>query len=158
MLTDLSYSSECLLKSIGVDNVWLYKDSDFTSVNVLSMKLSVLSDKTLDVNKRDEIINEALACKGVESGMYFRYPIKYILDLFDKFKDRDTLVSLFRESVNERLGVGYIVHKFEYLPDRDKELKPDFLKCVIAYTIGVLNENEKCIKSKRLLIITTRGT
>lgn len=150
MLTDLSYSSECLLKSIGVDNVWLYKDSDFTSVNVLSMKLSVLSGKTLDVNKRDEIINEALARREVESGMYFRYPVKYILDLFDRFKDRDALVSLFRESVVEKLGVGYIVHKFEYLPDRDKELKPDFLKCVIAYTIGTMNEDNKCIKSKRL--------
>lgn len=150
MLTDLSYSSECLLKSIGVNNVWLYKDSDFTSVNVLSMKLSLLSGKTLDVNKQDEIINEALAHKGVESGMYFRYSIKYILDLFDKFKDRDTLVSLFRESVVEKLGIGYIISRFEYLPDRDKELKSDFLKCIIAYTIGTLNEDNKCIKSKRL--------
>ena len=150
MLTDLSYSSECLLKSIGVDNVWLYKDSDFTSVNVLSMKLSVLSGKTLDVDKRDEIIDEILTLKKVESGLYFKYPIKYILDLFDKFKNRDTLVSLFRESVVEKLGIGYIISRFEYLPDRDKELKPDFLKCVIAYTIGVLNEDNKCVKSKRL--------
>ena len=150
MLTDLSCSSECLLKSIGVDNVWLYKDSDFTSVNVLSMKLSVLSGKTLDVNKRDEIIDNALAHKGIESGMYFKYPIKYILDLFDKFKDRDTLVSLFRESVNERLDIGYIIYRFEYLPDSNKELKSDFLECVIAYTIGTMNEDNKCIKSKRL--------
>ena len=150
MLTDLSYSSECLLKSIGVDNVWLYKDSDFTSVNVLSMKLSVLSGKTLDADQRDEIIDTALAHREVESGMYFRYPIKYILDLFNKFKGRDTLVSLFRESVVEKLGIGYIISRFEYLPDRDKELKPDFLKCVIAYTIGVLNEDNKCVKSKRL--------
>lgn len=150
MLTNLSYSSECLLKSVGVDNVWLYKDSDFTSVNVLSMKLSVLSGKTLDVDRRDEIIDNALARREVESGMYFRYPIKYILDLFNKFKDRDALVSLFRESVVEKLGIGYIVHKFEYLPDRDRELKLDFLKCIIAYTIGTLNEDDKCIKSKRL--------
>lgn len=150
MLMDLSYSSEYLLKSIGVDNVWLYKDSDFTSVNVLSMKLLLLSGKTLDVDQRDDIINEVLAHKGVESGMYFRYPIKYILDLFDKFKDRDTLVSLFRESVVEKLGIGYIISRFEYLPDSDKGLKLDFLKCIIAYTIGILNEDNKCIKSKRL--------
>jgi hypothetical protein len=114
------------------------------------MKLSVLSGKTLNINQRNEIIDNTLAYKGVESGMYFKYPIKYILDLFDRFKDRDALVNLFRESVNERLGVGYIVHKFEYLPDRDKELKTDFLKYVIAYTIGVLNEDDKCINSKRL--------
>lgn len=151
MLTDLSYSSECLLKSIGVDNVWLYKDSDFMSVNVLSMKLFVLSGKTLDIDKRDEIINEVLAHKGVESGMYFRYPIKYILGLFDKFKDRDTLVSLFRESVDKRLEIRDIISRFEYLPYSDKELKSEFLKCIIAYTIGPLNKGNKCIKSKRLL-------
>ena len=150
MLTDLSYSNECLLKSIGVDNVWLYKDSDFTSVNVLSMKLSVLSGKSLDVNQRDEIIDEALARKEVESGMYFRYPIKYILNLFDKFKDRDTLVSLFKESVDKKLEIRDIISRFEYLPYSDKELKSEFLKCIIAYTIGALNEDNKCIKSKRL--------
>lgn len=150
MRADLSYSNECLLSSIGVNTTWVYKDSDFTSVNVLSMKLLLLSGKTLDVDKRDEIIDEVLSRKEVESGMYFKYPIKYILDLFDKFKDRDTLVSLFRESVVEKLGIGYIISRFEYLPDRDKELKPDFLKCVVAYTIGVLNEDNKCVKSKRL--------
>lgn len=150
MLTDLSYSSECLLKLIGVDNVWLYKDSDFTSVNVLSMKLSVLSGKTLDADQRDEIIGTALMHKEVESGMYFRYPIKYILDLFDKFKDRDTLVSLFRESVDKRLEIRDIISRFEYLPYSDKELKSEFLKCIITYTIGILNEGNKCIKSKRL--------
>ena len=150
MLTDLSYSNECLLKSIGVDNVWLYKDSDFMSVNVLSMKLLLLSGKALPDSIRNEIIDTALTNKGMESGMYFKYPIKYILDLFDKFKDRDTLVSLFRESVNERLEIGYIIYRFEYLPDSDKELKSDFLKCVIAYTIGTMNEDNKCIKSKRL--------
>lgn len=150
MLTDLSYSNECLLKSIGVDNVWLYKDSDFMSVNVLSMKLLLLSGKALPDSIRNEIIDTALTNKGTESGIYFKYPIKYILDLFDKFKDRDTLVSLFRESVNERLEIGYIIYRFEYLPDSDKELKSDFLKCVIAYTIGTMNEDNKCIKSKRL--------
>ena len=114
------------------------------------MKLSLLSDKALDDSSRNEIIDTVLTTKGIESGIYFKYPIKYILDLFDKFKDRDTLVSLFRESVNERLEIGYIIHRFEYLSDNDKELKSDFLKCVIAYTIGTMNEDNKCIKSKRL--------
>lgn len=114
------------------------------------MKLLILSGKTLDVNLRDEIIDNALAHKGIESGMYFRYPIKYILDLFDKFKDRDTLVSLFRESVDKRLEIRDIIFRFEYLPYSDKELKPEFLKCIIAYTIGTLNGDNKCIKSKRL--------
>ena len=51
-----------------------------------------------------------------------------------------------------RYFVGEGARKFvdrSLIYNGDKELKLDFLKCVIAYTIGTLNEDDKCIKSKR---------
>ena len=114
----LSYSNESLLKSLGVTNIELYKDSDFTSINVLCMKLFCLSDIPIgisDANLRDKVIDKVLADQCTDSGMYFKYPIKYILDLFNKFKSEDSLVSLFRESITKKFKLDIIINMFKYI-------------------------------------------
>ena len=144
----LSYSNESLLRSLGVTNIELYGDSDFISINVLCMKLFCLSDipiGILDAKLRDKVIDRVLTSQCTNSGMYFKYPIKYILDLFNKFKSEDSLVSLFRESVTEKFRLDTIVNRFKYVPNIDE----DFLKCFIAYCIGDMNKDNKCIKSQR---------
>ena len=145
----LSYSNESSLKSLSVTNIELYGDSDFISINVLCMKLFCLSDIPIgisDAKLRDKVIDRVLTSQCTNSGMYFKYPIKYILDLFNKFKSEDSLVSLFRESVTEKFRLDTIVNRFKYVPNIDE----DFLKCFIAYCIGDMNKDNKCIKSQRL--------
>ena len=123
----LSYSNESLLKSLGVTNIELYGDSDFISINVLCMKLFCLSDIPIgisDAKLRDKVIDRVLTSQCTNSGMYFKYPIKYILDLFNKFKSEDSLVSLFRESIAKKFKLDIIINILQIIYYSITLLKP----------------------------------
>lgn len=153
----LSYSNESLLKSLGVTNIELYGDSDFISINVLCMKLFCLSDILIgisDANLRDKVIDKVLADQCTDSGMYFKYPIKYILDLFNKFKSGHNLLSHQRDVIKK-----YITTERDItLLESDLIKGPDssyyrsiVTKIILAYRVQSYGDGSSCISSERLL-------